>query len=258
MTTGLNSQIELRAIVAAFGIEALAIERFESGFGGQKWTINCRDNQLFVLKRHERRGFDAARIESARVFVSALEQARIAPIAMATSLGTSYCERESGLYSLATFVTGRSHDRSNLALRSSAVTLAHMHRLGREHAADVPLRKVRSFDALEFLNVQMKALASRTNTSMVSASVCLAEAQQTLHRYESGVIVGPVHGDFHAGNVILQDNGGIVIVDFDSVHFSERAYDVAIAMESFMRDSANWQRLSAFAIEYHQAWVRLV
>jgi len=61
-----------------------------------------------------------------------------------------------------------------------------MHRLGREHAADVPLRKVRSFDALEFLNVQMKALASRTNTSMVSASVCLAEAQQTLHRYESG------------------------------------------------------------------------
>jgi len=69
----------------------------------------------------------------------------------------------------------------------------------------------------------------------------------------SPVIVGPVHGDFHAGNVILQDNGGIVIVDFDSVHFSERAYDVAIAMESFMRDSANWQRLSAFAIEYHQS-----
>jgi len=46
MTTGLNSQIELRAIVAAFGIEALAIERFESRFGGQKWTINCRDKPI--------------------------------------------------------------------------------------------------------------------------------------------------------------------------------------------------------------------
>jgi len=157
------------------------------------------------------------------------------------------------LYSVFPYVAG------TVGARNATVRTSAAHYLARFHAAAATVRspwpQVSSKDALVMLASTFTALVDNDSALPWAEMAVLATASaKCMETFSSALSYSIVHGDFHPGNVISQGGTIAGVIDFDSMRFTERAYDVAVAMETYsaspQQSATDWGAALSFANAY--------
>ncbi len=230
---------------------AIVLSRFEIGTidrildyrGGSrqspKMVVNTSVGR-FLLKRRAL-GKDALE----QVVIAHRVQEQLAghrfPVAglISTIDGETIVEHEGRVYELFKYVQGSRFDKTNPQAAEAGRVLAHFHDLLRSYPIEPSMQRrtyhvgSRVHEVLHKLKDVLEAKESESQLEGLDETIAyLSEAYQSA--YEAVERTEPtslpqcvVHGDWHPGNMLYNDDEIIAVIDFDSIRYCPRITDLA-------------------------------
>ncbi len=216
MITLLNSDL-LPADIAALGI--LSMERIEKGWSGEtKYRIQARDGKAYLLR------LSAAETALRKAEeISYMKELSSLDFRMSVPLYQGMLKDQSAVASLYTWVEGRDLDAALAGLSEkrqyetgleAGRILALIHGISaRSPQEDWLTRFSRKIDAK--IKLYLEAGLNLPGAEKIIS--VLKEGKALLH----GRPQSYHHGDFHAGNLLLSDNGELGVIDFNRFDFGD-------------------------------------
>ncbi len=236
------------------------------------------DQGEFLLKR---RSTERDSVERVR-FCQSIQQhvgscgISIAELIPTRNTGQTLLELDGRRYELFRFVEGVRFSRSEGHAREAGTVLAQLHtalltcravgqmpdaRVHHNRHAHAAIARIP--DAVLYANPECDRTMLGEALERVRARLEMAESKATKYGYDA-LAQQPIHGDWHPGNTIFRETGGITVIDFDSARQEPRAADIANGLVQFSlrsraaADPLEWPvgldpaRMQAFIRGYHE------
>lgn len=230
---------DARAYAAAWGFEPLEAVALAGGYSNASYRVATRDRGDVVVRRYGRLHVtrNAVAYEHAVMrYVAARASFARAPYEDAS--GATMRSIDGGVVAVLPFVSGTTGDRDARAAASSAAMLANFHRATIGFRAAHP-RGARTLGTLDWLRERFARFAADPAIAGAldwrAAIAAVAAARARIAPLAPQLPLGVVHADAHPDNVVCAEGRAIALIDFDFVHETERAYDVATAADAYAR-----------------------
>ena len=258
---------EIRAVLEHYPLgTARSIRPMKIGSpASPKVVIQC-DSERFVLKRRGPGRDDPMGVARIHATQLAVEQAGV-PVArlIGTRDNNSMLQLDGRVYEMTMWIEGRPY----------AHTPAHAGAGGRAlralHTALAQVRGVRGFDRgsyhrAEHVEARLAHIASGLDHEHARIVADVLGLYRHAGQISADADAEPrqiVHGDWHPGNLIYQDDGQATIVDFDTLRIARRVTDAASGALWFslprhpdsrtLSPSADWDLARAFTSGYGES-----
>ncbi|GAC1308149.1 MAG: hypothetical protein NVSMB19_21260 [Vulcanimicrobiaceae bacterium] len=243
----------------AWGLEPLDAVALAGGFSNVSYRVALSDGSERVVRRYGRLHVtrNAVFYEHA---VQRYAAARCACVGAPCEDGAGETLRlvDGAFVAVLPYAAGTTGDRA--AASSAAATLAAFHRATIGFRVAHP-RATRTLGVLGWLRQRFvrfgadPVLARALDWDALITAVAGATAR--IAPLATGLPIGVVHADAHPDNVVTRAGEAVALIDFDFVHETERAYDVAVAADAYARDDndapLDCDRFVAFARAYDAA-----
>lgn len=221
--------------------------RTEHGFVDDNWIIDTDQGRYFLKRRHPRRRQSSDLVRAQHDLIRWLHWAGFpAPVLVPTSTGETFLSLGDELFEIEEFVEGQSYDHNRPAhMEAAARTLGLFHSLVRDFAPGAlcdqqelyhPLSTDSIFDNLLeawlFDQTAKEADAVRRIREQVASLTARFASHGKLPRQV-------IHGDYHAGNMLFDDDRIVAVVDYDKTNWQPRIAEVAEALIYFSSPRAD-------------------
>jgi Ser/Thr protein kinase RdoA (MazF antagonist) len=230
---------DARAIAAHFGVRTSDEVELGGGFSNASWCVRDAGGARYVARRYGRLHVTRRAVfyEHAVMRHAAARAASVrAPLT--DSAGETILASPDGFAALLPYVEGTTGARDAAASSRAAVALARFHLAMRDFHAARP-RVARTLGTLPWLRHRVLDFAADPLLARAlpwdDVLTSLAAATTRFAPLASLLPLAVVHGDMHPANIVSEPDGGATPIDFDFAHETERAYDLATAVDEFGR-----------------------
>lgn len=242
--------------VRAWGFDPVMATELHGGFSNTSFAVRLSDGRSVVARRYGRLHLTRNAVfyeHAVQRYTAARGDVNLAPCE--DGAGETLRFIDGAYVAVLPYVVGETGHRDHLA--SAAALLARFHRATIGFHAARP-RGTRSLGTLGWLRHRFVRFAADPSLARAldwdSLIVAVAGATARLAPRVAQLPLGVVHGDAHCDNVVSRAGAAHALIDFDFVHETERAYDVATAADAYARvdeDAAlDPARFLAFARAY--------
>jgi Ser/Thr protein kinase RdoA (MazF antagonist) len=233
---------ELARVLSAYGLGALvAARRIERGYVDENWFVETEQGRYVVKRRHPRRRQSEQVIQVQHDLIAHLRRSGFpAPHLIPTSTGQSFLVLEREVYEVGDYIEGHlfDHDRPE-HLVAAAQTL------GRYHLAVEGFRPqvLAQHGSLYSPANARRALTRLLEAWQIGADPDLGPLVQELEAQADSLAVRfgahgalphlVIHGDYYAGNLLLEGDRVIGVVDYDKASWQPRVAELAEALIYF-------------------------
>jgi Fe2+ or Zn2+ uptake regulation protein/Ser/Thr protein kinase RdoA (MazF antagonist) len=219
------------------------LARVDLGFVNEKWRIETTEGHYLLRRRHpslSERYFIAAQ----HALMQHLQGKDFpVPAIIPTRSAMTVLELEDGVYEMQAFIAGTPCNSTNPAhLAEAARTLGRYHSAvsGFDHPAlHRPSERYGPMALARILDQLVEDWQGRTSPGLERLIEELNSHAQSLAAHLGQVGRLPelvIHSDYYAGNLILQDDTVVGVVDYDLAHWCSRALEVAEALIAFAEE----------------------
>ena len=240
---------EIFAVLHCFDLTGpIRTRRFTRGSRrSPKAHLTCGDGRELLLKRRAPERSDPSRVAFAHAVQADLVAAGVPAVAPIAAVdGVTYIEQRGHIYELFPFVSGHRPDRSERTARSAGNMLAIIHQaVSPEDYPSAPVgpgyHRVR--DVLRLERVLMNRLGTTPQraqrTAELSRYLIRAYADSGRRARAAGYDTSPdavLHGDWHPGNLLMEEDAIHGIIDFEAARVEPRVVDIANAALQFAHE----------------------
>lgn len=224
---------------ALWGFEALEAFELTGGFSNTSFRVVTRDRGELVVRRYERLHVtrNAVAHEHA-VMRYAAERSACVRAPLADAAGETLRPIDGAFVALLPYLSGTTGARDARAAAASAELLVAFHRATIGFRATRP-RRARTLATLAWLRERFVGFAADPALANAldwrTAIAVVGSASARIASLASALPIGVVHADVHPDNVVSRAGRARALIDFDFVHETERAYDLATAADAYAR-----------------------
>ncbi|MBC8523726.1 phosphotransferase [PVC group bacterium] len=213
----------------------------------------------FLLKRRASGHDEHSRVIFAHTVQAVLAEHRF-PVAglVSTTEGKTLVQHDGRVYELFRFITGKRFDKSNPAASEAGRVLAHFHNI-LMNLEDEPVVGIGTFHDSQQIPGVLGSLLTVLKTHETESE--LDGIKDTIEyireQYETSAkrvtdlewsTLEPqlIHGDWHPGNMLYDDNEIIAVIDFDSLRVQPRIADIANGALQFSMRMGNAEDIESW------------